>query len=123
MKKAFQDYKDEQEILEELAQRAADGGDEEKECNYTDDVNWLIGKLISESEMANDGLLKNLNLDSIQEPSDLRTIAATLKTLCSYATAKASAVELRASGRVADAMDFERDAQVLYNRLPAWARW
>jgi hypothetical protein len=76
--------------------------------------------------------LRQFALDSA--PSGAPHVAATMfpgkrgtmpvvRILNSYAWSKLSAIELRRTGRIADALSCERRCESLYNSLPRYARW
>lgn len=65
-----------------------------------------------------------INLDALTiDPAELRDVANTLYVLSTYANRKADAMECRAKGHIAQAIDHERVCERLYSKLPQWARW
>jgi hypothetical protein len=40
-----------------------------------------------------------------------------------YASLKINAINARHEGRMDDALDYEHSADIIYTRLPVWARW
>lgn len=83
--------------------------------------------------MLDPSLLENLDCSW---PDDLRAYATKLRamevapedettrrSLAEYATIKASAMELCASGNVLEAARLEGNCDAIYNRLPDYAKW
>lgn len=62
------------------------------------------------------------NLDDMDVDS-LRVVAASLSILASYARLKATAMDNRAAGRIADAIAGEAQCDRLYRMLPDSHRW
>lgn len=67
------------------------------------------------------------NLDDMTvDPADLEQASEVLALLASYARIKAGAMKCRLSANADDnalAGDLERTLNVMYKRLPEWARW
>jgi hypothetical protein len=62
------------------------------------------------------------NLDCLPEGDYLPTKTA-LDLLADYCFNKRAAMNLRASGRIEQALAYERDCDQIYGRLPEWAKW
>jgi len=62
------------------------------------------------------------NLDCLPTEDYLPT-KTTFTLLADYCFAKRAAINLRSSGRIERALDYERDCETIYGRLPEWAKW
>lgn len=63
------------------------------------------------------------NIDSIDDPEELRDLADTYQLLANYCEMKAGACQGRKNGHVDAAMKFEHIMDGIYSTLPEWAKW
>lgn len=71
-----------------------------------------------------EGLFEAPNLDCLSiDPADLLTAAQVLHDLGDYAHNKADAMRQRLDGNIGAAVTHERLCDIIYKKLPRWARW
>lgn len=70
-----------------------------------------------------------LNLDAMEESElaeiqvKLKEISAAVREMASYCEGKQYAMQSRKAGKIDYALRFEQSCDVVYGRLPDWARW
>lgn len=66
-----------------------------------------------------------INLDAMATVKESRDIAEVLSQLVRYAHMKAQSIQWRTmeGGSVNDAIDLERNMNIIYSSLPEWVKW